>query len=638
MNGLITALTLIILPLVGILSNLFLSQLDDAIAARGRTRDWLLFFTIFLPTAITSWLLLLHLHAQGAYSFNWLPGVQAGLRLTEFSIVFACIVANLSALVALYSISFMRDDSSMTRFWFFYLLTLEATLLVIFADNLYWLFGGLAVASLGAFFLISHWHKKSGEKGTKAANAAIRYLIISFCGDILLLLSFSFMIVSFKSATISTLLNSWLAPPESILLGSSNNTRLLIKVLLLFGALIKAGQFPLLLWPFTSERKDRDLAKSPLPASLFLITTIGSSALFLLGTFKSFFYSRSVEIGTDVSLYHASTLQLIGWFAIITLILIVLVLAVTNSLNRLLVGLAIAQQSFSLLAFSTGSTTGYVAAVFNLIIGLPATLAIVFVFGSILESLRIAALSKIIGIKQKQPRLFILGVLALVNFAGIFPSSVYFSRDMIFTALKTSRVPGALGLLVLGLLCLLLLIALTIKAFQKTMQGNFSEEYAIRKSSTISLMTIGFAFMWSFLAGIALLFYNYPETFLFSGLLNKIFSLEYFGGIFSDKILSPILLCFTLLVFMVMFFLYRQPNRPSLQRLTTTKFSIAVQGIIKKGFYLDSVSEFVLVKPLSYLERFFAWLRIKSSFASVIWAILSLVLLVSILVLVGGFG
>jgi len=639
MNGSITAFFVILFPLVGILFNLLLSQLEESVAAKGRTRDWTLFFTIFLPTAITSWFLLRHLHAYGSFTVEWLPGISAGIRLTELVIVFACIISNLGALLALYSISFMRYDSSRTRYWFFYLLTQAAILFAIFADNLYWLFGGLEIASIGAFFLISHWYKKSGQEGQKAASAAKRYLIINFCSDILILLSFSFMIVSFKSANLADLLTLWPTPPEKILLGSSSNTRLLIRMLLALGALIKGAQVPLLFWPLTSEQQDNDLTKTPLPASMLLTTTtIGSSGLFLLLVFKPFFYSRAAEVGTATPLFSASVLQLIGWFAAITLLFIVLTLFATKNINRLLIGLAIAQQSFSFLAFSTGSTVGYVAAIFNLIVGLPSLFVVAFVFGAILESLRVADLPKVAGMKQEHRVLFILGIIAIVNFAGIFPTSLYFSRDMLFTALKTSRVPTMKGILVVAIVCFFVLTFLTVRAFQKVMQRELSSDYVVRGISKTSLSSLFLSLGWSLVAGIFLLFYNYPESFLFSGLLNKIYALDYPIVFFSDIVLSPILLVLTVSVFVAAFVLYWKPERPFLLKLAATKFVVSIERLINNGYYLHKTSEIFLRKPLNFLQRFFAWIRLKSIFASIIWAILSLVVLTSVLILVGGLG
>ena len=54
MSGLLLAALLIIIPAAGTLIGLLLSQLEDTVAAEGKTRDWMLFILIFLPTAIIS--------------------------------------------------------------------------------------------------------------------------------------------------------------------------------------------------------------------------------------------------------------------------------------------------------------------------------------------------------------------------------------------------------------------------------------------------------------------------------------------------------------------------------------------------------------------------------------------------------
>ena len=140
MSGLILAALLIIIPAAGTLIGLLLSQLEDSIAAEGKTRDWMLFIFIFLPCAIISIILLTYLSSNSSYSIVWLPGIEIGLHLTKHSIIFACIIANFSALIALYSISFMSFDRYRSRYWFFYQLTIAAMMMGIFSNNLFWLF------------------------------------------------------------------------------------------------------------------------------------------------------------------------------------------------------------------------------------------------------------------------------------------------------------------------------------------------------------------------------------------------------------------------------------------------------------------------------------------------------------------
>jgi hypothetical protein len=52
--------------------------------------------------------------------------------------------------------------------------------------------------------------------------------------------------------------------------------------------------------------------------------------------------------------------------------------------------------------------------------------------------------------------------------------------------------------------------------------------------------------------------------------------------------------------------------------------------------YLDNIYEVSVFQPINFLSRFFAWIRIKAPFASIIWAVLALALLVSIFAVLGG--
>jgi ech hydrogenase subunit A len=306
MSGLLLAALLVIIPAVGALIGLLLSQLEDSVAFEGKTRDWLLFIFIFLPTAIISIVLLTHLRSGSSFSITWLPGIEIGLHLSRPSIIFACVIANFSALIALYSISFMSFDRYRTQYWFFYQLTIAAMMMGIFSNNLFWLFGGFEVASIGAFFLISHWHRKSGEEGQKAGTAAIRYLIISICGDIFLLIGFGLILVAFNTSLIGELFNKWVAEPVNIIGKSSTATRTIITFFIVFGALIKSAQIPILLWPLSGKSKDYDLAKSPITVAAFLVAiTAGNIGLFILSVFQPIFSSTLTEVGTGVPIFSS---------------------------------------------------------------------------------------------------------------------------------------------------------------------------------------------------------------------------------------------------------------------------------------------------------------------------------------------
>ncbi|NHK31630.1 MAG: hypothetical protein FK730_09780 [Asgard group archaeon] len=636
-NSIILAALLIIIPAIGTLLGLFLSRLEDSIAAEGKTRDWLLFILIFLPSAIISYIMIGQIHQDSNFPLNWLPGLSIGIRTTEIAVVFACVITSLSALLALFSIAYMRYDRSRSRYWFFFQLTLSATMVAIFSNNLFWLFGGIEVASISAFFLISHWHQKSGKEGEKASKAAIRFLIMSFIGDIFLLIGFSFLMFAFNSSSLYIISLRWFSDPARLIVGSTSSTRLLIKNLIVIGSLIKSAQFPILLWPLSGKDKDNDLAKTPLPIASYLISVIiGNLGIFVICILYPLFSARGLESGTGLTLFHDTPFIIIGWIAIATLIILTGFILSTDNLNRIIIGVATAQLSFSFLGLSTGSDLGLTAAIFQLLTSTPICIAIALVFGQVIDSLRIKDISRINGFKSQSPFLYLMGIFSIISFAGIFPTSSYFSRDMLYKALSSSTIPSSLGMLILALIMNLIIIFAVAKTFLKIFHGKLSDEYSTRPLKFESITGTVLAVGWAINSGLVLLYYGFPSPHLIGGILGTTMELPYDSLIFSNWILTPIVLILSIAVLVGTYFLYRDGKGSILDKIKNTKLVSFFTNVFDKGLFIDNVYEFIIFKPINFLSKFLTWTRIKAPFLSIIWAILSVILLVSIFIAIGG--
>ncbi len=639
MSGLLLAALLIIIPVIGSFLGILLGRLEDAVAAEGKTRDWLIFILVFLPMVIISFILFKHLHSHVTFSVNWLPGIAIGLRINEISIVLACATICLSALLALYSISYMTYDRNRTRYWFFFQLTVAAMMLIIFSNNLFWMFGGIEVAAIGAFFLISHWYKKSGDEGDKAGKAAIRYLIMSVIGDIFILIGFSFILVAFKTPIIHIIFEIWSQQPITIIGESSRTTRLLIKLFITIGALIKSAQIPLLLWPLGGEKSDYDISKAPLPISTSLISvTVGNIGIFLLCLFYPLFSNKGLEEGTGIELYHSAPFMMIGWIALISLIIVAGFLLVTKNINRVTIGAGITQLSLALLSFSTNTSLGLVGTIFQIIVGAPTVITLALVFGMVIESLRIKDISRVSGIKNKYPFLQLLGIFSIVSFAGIFPSSMYFSKDMIFEALRVSAIPTHWILYIVTIICSMLVVFSIVKIYMQIFYGEMDEGYSTRPLNSLSVFSTGLALGWAMAAGMILLLVGYPKSYLFSGILGQSILVNYDSPITANFISSPIILLTSITAFLTGYFLYRDGEGNLLFKFKNSKFIIPFKKFFTNGLYLDKIYEVVIFRPIDYLGKFFSWTRIKAPFGSVIWAVLSIVLLICIFLIMGGIS
>ena len=638
MNSMILLALEIIIPLAGSLFALFLSQLEDNFAAQGKTRDWLLFILVFLPTAIISFFLLPYIHDQVSFTLTWLPGLQLGIRLNEISAAFICIVSNVSALIALCSIIFMSDDSRRTSYWFFYLMIQAFMLLGILANNLFLMFVSFEVVTICAFFLISHWHRKSGEEGEKASKAAIRFMIINAIADILFVIGFGILIYTFGTYKIDELFTIWGNQPLHIVGGTSSTTRILIEVFVTLGIIIKSAQFPLLFWPISGKNPDADLAKAPLPVSMYLSTVITFNiGLYILSIFFPIFQSGGLEPVTNIPIRSNVPFLLIGWFAIITIIYTTRLTLTSKNLTRIVLSAVLTQLSFSFLGFSAGNQLGYVAAINHLIIAIPTMIATFLIFGIIMNSLKLKEISRIGGLKQKYPILFGLGIIAMLTYSGIFPTSLYFSKDMIFKALLTSNIPSSLFILIIGFIAVLISIFALGKSFMKMFFGSMNdEEYLVRPIKIPSYIAMGVTLLWGIIAGILFLLIGYPDPKFIAGLLHKQVVLDYAAPIFSDWSLSIIGLILPVAILVGTFFAYKDGLGKIFDKFRNWKPVVLFKKFYENGMYIDLAYQSAFLWTFSSLGKMTSSTRIRSLFAGIMWAVFSVVLLISILYLVGG--
>ena len=637
MNSLLLAFLTILIPFSGTLLSLFLSQLEDYIAAEGKTRDWALFILIFLPTVIVSILLLPFLHDSNSSYHLWLPNFYLGIRISEISVAFAIIIASCSALLALYSIVYMTEDRNRTRYWFFLQLALAGMMLAIFANNLYWMFGGFEIVSLSAFFLISHFHQKRSEEGEKASNAGVRYFIISIIGDIFLIIAISFIVRAFGSPVYIDFFDDWISSPTNIIGKSSSVTRLLIEIFLIIGALIKSGQFPLLLWSLNGSGKDIDVAKAPLPVGAFLTTIfLGNSGLYILNNFYPLLTMTGFEKYSSIELFSNIPFLLIGWSVICTMILATLLLFTTDNANRIMASASIIQMGFAFLGLSSANQIGYVGSLFHIYSFIPTAIALCVIFGMMYESLKRTTISRINGLREKNKALEVMGFIALLSFVGIFPTSIYFSRDMIFKSLIDSIIPSSLVLMILSIICLVLLVFNLSKNLMKTLYGEIDQDLQFNLPNIFSYVVEGLSLLWGIFGGIILIFIGWPTPRFLRGILNTEIELGYDFPIFSNWIISIIVLLLIPIVFTLTYFAYRDGSGKIFHRMRESKFVSVLTRLIENMFYLETIYLFSFTKSTKYISKFATNTRLKSPVFIVTFSIFALIALFVIMFVLGG--
>ncbi|MBI1359639.1 MAG: NADH-quinone oxidoreductase subunit L [Alphaproteobacteria bacterium] len=108
----------------------------------------------------------------GSFSANW------AVRIDTLSVVMMFVVTTVSALVHIYSISYMEHDPHRARFFAYLSLFTFAMLMLVTADNFIQLFFGWEGVGLASYLLIGFWYKKPS-----ANSAAIKAFVVNRVGD-----------------------------------------------------------------------------------------------------------------------------------------------------------------------------------------------------------------------------------------------------------------------------------------------------------------------------------------------------------------------------------------------------------------------------------------------------------------------
>nr|YP_009446429.1 NADH dehydrogenase subunit 5 [Ancoracysta twista]ATY40917.1 NADH dehydrogenase subunit 5 [Ancoracysta twista] len=229
--------------------------------------------------------------------------ISWGFLFDSLTAVMLVVVTYVSALVHLYSVSYMEEDPHLPRFMSYLSLFTFFMLMLVTGDNFLQLFLGWEGVGLASYLLINFWYSR-----IQANKSAIKAMVMNRIGDFGLALGLMAIFAVFKSIDYSTVFAT--APffsNENFLFCNLELDQLTVICLLLFvGAVGKSAQLGLHTWlPDAMEGPTPVSALihaatmvtagvfmicrcSPLfeyaPDALFVITLVGASTAFFAAT------------------------------------------------------------------------------------------------------------------------------------------------------------------------------------------------------------------------------------------------------------------------------------------------------------------------------------------------------------------
>ncbi|MBX7245094.1 MAG: NADH-quinone oxidoreductase subunit L [Candidatus Sumerlaeaceae bacterium] len=332
------------------------------------------------------------------------------------SMVFTIIVSGVGFLIHLYSYAYMDDDEGERRYFGYLNLFVASMLILVTADNAFFMFMGWEGVGACSFFLIGHYYSKSEN-----CAAATKAFLVTRLGDIFLILG---LLLCAKLVGVSFLnLSGFESVKEMEVVkggwGMSGHALLTIAALLLLaGAAGKSAQLPLQTWL-------PDAMAGPTPVSALIhAATMVTAGVYLIARFHILFVASGTGM-TAVAIVGAATAFYAATCACVqTDIKRILAYSTISQIGYMVLGLGVGAFSLGLFHFFTHAF--YKACLF-------------LASGTVIHSLHHEQnIYNMGGLKSKLKgtfAAFLLGSAALAGFPG---TSGFFSKDAILWSALTT--------------------------------------------------------------------------------------------------------------------------------------------------------------------------------------------------------
>jgi NADH-quinone oxidoreductase subunit L len=365
---------------------------------------------------------------------------QVSILLDPLSIFMALVVSGVSALIHLYSISYMASDRGYTRFFAYLNFFVFSMLLLVLAGNFLVLIVGWAFVGAASYLLISFWYRR-----TTATRAGIKAFVINVVGDVGLVLGTYFI---FKGVGTLDFLKAFARVGDAF--GRNDGDLVAGCIGLLVGAFAKSAQVPLHTWL-------PDAMEGPTPVSALIhAATMVTAGVYLIARMHPLFEQAPM----------AADIGAIGGCA--TLLIAATIGLVVTDLKRVIAYSTMSQIGYMVMGVCSAA---YAAGLFHLMTHAFFKALLFMAAGSVIAAMAgTQDLDRMGGFRRAMPftfACFMVGGLALSGFPLL---SGFFSKDEILS-LVAAREGWHVVLAVLGFVGSLLTAIYTFRMIFRVFYG-----------------------------------------------------------------------------------------------------------------------------------------------------------------------
>lgn len=343
-------------------------------------------------------------------SFDWFSAgalkVRWGVMFDNLTAVMALVVTGIGTLIHVYSIGYMSEDKSPSRYFAYLNLFLFQMLCLVTADSLPVLFVGWEGVGLCSYLLIGYWYQDLNK-----SNAGMKAFIVNRIGDAGFLIGMFILFLVFQTLEFAPI-------RETIATGQPNLRLLNLAAFFLFiGATGKSAQIPLFVWL-------PDAMAGPTPVSALIhAATMVTAGIYMVARL-GFLFEVTATTSLGISIIGVSTALLAA-----------LIATSQRDIKKVLAYSTVSQLGLMVLALGQNA---YIAALFHVFTHAFFKALLFLGAGSVIHALDGEQdICEMGGLKKHLPKTFFTFAIGTAAICGIPPLSGFFSKDtLLFSVLN----------------------------------------------------------------------------------------------------------------------------------------------------------------------------------------------------------
>jgi NADH-quinone oxidoreductase subunit L len=348
---------------------------------------------------------------ETAYAWAVIGGnsFEVSFYFDRLSAVMALIVTGVGSLIHVYSIGYMKDDTSYARYFSYLNLFLFFMLMLVLGRSLLILFVGWEGVGLASYLLIGFWFEDPDK-----ARAGKKAFITNRIGDAGFLLGMFLLYTALGTLDMDRINAAFMVTPLPAVSAS------LVGILLFIGAAGKSAQIPLYVWL-------PDAMAGPTPVSALIhAATMVTAGVYLVARLSGI-YLHAPEASAVIAAIGALTAFFAATIAV-----------AQTDIKKVLAYSTISQLGFMFVALGVGA---YSVAIFHLYTHAFFKACLFLGAGSVIHALGGEQdIRKMGGLARKIPVTFATFAIATAAIAGIPPLAGFFSKDeILWFAFASSR-------------------------------------------------------------------------------------------------------------------------------------------------------------------------------------------------------